>query len=104
MGMNGHTSVAPMRACAPLCFDISMTSAAVLIPRNAASETASGSPTNVTTVRFVSAPGSISRIVIPSTPEIASVMVLILAKSFPSLKLGTHSTSFIYPAWTICNK
>jgi len=54
-------------------------------------------PTNVTTVRLVSFPGSTSNSVIPSTALMASVISLILAKSRPSEKLGTHSTScFIF--------
>src|SRR6266404_295224 len=93
-GMNGQTSVAPMRGCAPLCLRISMSSAAFFIPRQAASITASGLPTNVTTVRFVLAPGSTSSNETPSTDSIASVICRITFWSRPSEKFGTHSMSF----------
>ena len=63
--MIGHTSVAPMRGWVPLCWDISIKSEAFLIPWKAASNTLSGLPTNVTTVLFVSLPGSTSKTVTP---------------------------------------
>ena len=65
-----------------------------LIARNAASTVASGSPTNVTTVRFVLAPGSTSSNETPSTVSIASVICRITFWSPPSEKFGTHSISF----------
>ena len=46
-----------------------MTSFAMAIARNAASLTGSGSPTNVTTVRLVSLPGSTSMRSAPGTPR-----------------------------------
>src|SRR5207237_7572199 len=93
-GMNGQTSVAPMRGCAPLCLRISINSDAFLIARNAASTAASGLPTNVTTVRLVLAPGSTSNSETPSTDSIASVICRITFWSRPSEKFGTHSMSF----------
>src|SRR5215510_1599610 len=92
--MNGQTSVAPIRGWAPFCFRMSINSAAFLIPRNAASTVASGSPTKVTTVRFVLAPGSTSSNETPSTDSIASVICRITLWSRPSEKFGTHSMSF----------
>jgi len=59
----------------------------------AASWTASGLPTNVYTVRLVSAPGSTSSRLAPPTPLMASAMASITARFRPSEKLGTHSTS-----------
>ena len=56
-GISGSTSVAPMRGCAPLCLRMSISSAAFFTPAKAASTTASGEPTNVTTVRLVASPG-----------------------------------------------
>ncbi|MBI3593080.1 MAG: tyrosine-type recombinase/integrase [Nitrospirae bacterium] len=50
MGINGQTSVAPMRGCSPLCLLMSISSPAFFIALNAASITASGFPTKVTTV------------------------------------------------------
>ena len=66
-GTNGHTSVAPMRGCSPVCFDMSISSEAFLIKQNAASPTVSGGPTNVMTVRLVLLPGSTSNSLQPST-------------------------------------
>ena len=68
-----------------------MSSEAFFTARNAAVHTGSGSPTKVTTVRFVAAPGSTSRSFMPSTDSITSVIYLMTAISRPSLKLGTHS-------------
>ena len=93
-GMNGQTSVAPMRGCAPLCLRISINSVAFLIARNAASTAASGLPTNVTTVRFVLAPGSTSNSETPSTDAITSVICRMMFWSRPSEKFGTHSINF----------
>ena len=73
---------------------MSISSEALLIPKNAASKTSNGSPTNVTTVLFVSFPESTSSTLTPSTKLIASTILLILVLSIPSLKLGTHSISF----------
>src|SRR6266496_3293222 len=105
-GMNGHTSVAPIRGCAPLCLRMSINSAAFLIARNAASTVASGSPTKVTTVRFVLAPGSTSSNETPSTDSIASVICRITFWSRPSEKFGTHSMSFFigvsYQGMDVC--
>ena len=56
-GTKGQTSVAPMRGWAPLCLDMSISSAAFLMAWKAASSTASGLPAKVTTVRLVSRPG-----------------------------------------------
>ena len=91
-GTKGQTSVAPMRGCAPACRLMSMTCAARAMARNAASSTAAGLPTKVTTVRWVSTPGSTLSSVTPETASMASVICLILARSRPSEKLGTHST------------
>src|SRR2546421_42756 len=93
-GMNGQTSVAPIRGCAPLCLRMSINSAAFLIPRNAASTAASGFPTKVTTVRFVVAPGSTSSNETPSIDLIAPVICRMILSSRPSEKFGTHSISF----------
>ena len=93
-GTNGHTSVAPMRGCAPVCRRMSMTSAARLMARNAASATAAGEPTKVTTVRLVSAPGSTSSSRTPAVDSITCVIASILSRSRPSEKFGTHSTSW----------
>jgi hypothetical protein len=49
----------------------------------------------VTTVRFVAAPGSTSSSIAPGVSEITPVIVSMTARSRPSLKLGTHSMSFI---------
>src|SRR4029079_14065873 len=73
---------------------MSISSAAFLIPRNAASTVVSGSPTKVTTVRLVLAPGSTSSNDTPSTNSIASVICRITFWSRPSEKFGTHSISF----------
>ena len=51
-GMNGQTSVAPMRGCSPSCAVRSMRSRAVAMPRNAASTASAGGATNVTTMRL----------------------------------------------------
>src|SRR5207248_9501576 len=69
-------------------------SAAFLIARNAASTAESGLPTNVTTVRFVLAPGSTSNSETPSTDAIASVICRMMFWSRPSEKFGTHSINF----------
>src|SRR5271156_20894 len=92
-GMNGTTSVAPMRGCAPECLVRSISSAALPTPRSAASATASGSPAMVTTLRLWSASLSRSSRYTPATWRMASTMASILAASRPSEKLGTHSTS-----------
>ena len=60
------------------------------MPKNAASSTAVGEPTKVTTVRLVSGPGSTSNKVMPPILSMALVITLIFDKSLPSLKLGTH--------------
>ena len=51
-GMKGMTSVAPMRGCPPLCFSMSISSAALAQQANAACLTAWGSPTKVSTIRL----------------------------------------------------
>ena len=51
-GTRGQTSIAPKRGCAPWCLLMSISSAAFRAERTAASMTASGVPTKVTTVRF----------------------------------------------------
>ena len=91
--MNGTTSTAPILACSPECFDISIRSSAMRVPLIAASRTDSGGPTIVTTVRLKSAPISTSSSVIPSTATMASVIARIIDSSRPSEKFGTHSTS-----------
>ncbi len=93
-GTRGQTSSAPMRGWAPWCLDMSMSSAPALAARKAASPTASSVPTNVNTVRFVSAPGSTSSRRTPFTPEIARAIASITDLSRPSEKFGTHSTSW----------
>src|ERR1700689_3279341 len=92
-GMNGTTSVAPMRGCAPECLVRSISSAAFPTPRNAASATASGSPAIVTTLRLWSASLSRSSRYTPGTSRIAAMMASTLAMSRPSEKFGTDSTS-----------
>ena len=56
-----------------------------------ASITLLGSPTKVTTVLFVSKPGSQSRTVTPWIDLIELTILLIFVWSVPSLKFGTHS-------------
>ena len=92
-GTNGQTSVAPMRGCSPWCLDMSMSSPAFLIRRKAASTMVSGGPTKVITVRWVELPGSTSNRRTPSTVSTTAAMASILARSRPSLMLGTHSMS-----------
>ena len=70
-----------------------MVSAAARPARTAASTTASGDPTKVTTVRLVARPGSTSSRVTSSTDSMASVIRRMTAGSRPSEKLGTHSSS-----------
>jgi|GEM_PF-6833789 len=91
IGISGSTSVAPMRGCAPLWRRMSISSAARFTPAKAASTTASGSPTKVTTVRLVASPGSTSSSLTPPEASMAAVICRITALSRPSLKLGTHS-------------
>ena len=93
-GTNGQTSVAPIRGCDPLCLLISISSEAFFIELNAAFLTASGEPIKVTTVRFISKPGSTSSSFTPSTFSISSVICFIISDRCPSEKLGTHSISF----------
>ena len=81
-----------MRGCAPLCLRMSISSAAFFTPAKAASTTASGEPTNVTTVRLVASPGSTSSTLTPPEVSMADTIRSITALSRPSLKLGTHST------------
>ena len=71
---------------------MSISSAALFTPAKAASTTASGEPTNVTTVRLVASPGSTSSSLTPPEDSMADVIWRIIALSRPSLKLGTHST------------
>ena len=87
-GTKGQTSVAPMRGCAPLCLLMSMSSAALRMARKAASATASGEPTKVKTVRLVAAPGSTSRRLAPSTPEISAAMASRIARSLALAEIG----------------
>lgn len=70
---------------------MSISSAARFTPAKAASTTASGSPTKVTTVRLVASPGSTSSSLTPPEASMAAVICRITALSRPSLKLGTHS-------------
>ena len=93
IGINGHTSVAPMRGCSPLCLLISINSPAFLIATKAASITACGVPTKVTTVRLVAFPGSTFNKRTPSTFSISLVIWVMIDKSIPSEKFGTHSMS-----------
>ena len=60
MGMNGTTSTAPILACSPACSLMSINDRAIAVQAMAVSNTASGSPTIVTTVRLKSAPMSMS--------------------------------------------
>ena len=83
-----------MRGWAPAWEAMSSTRAAVLTAWKAASTTAAGLPTKVTTVRLVSAPGSTSSRRTPATASMASVIWRIFARSRPSEKLGTHSTTW----------
>lgn len=71
---------------------MSISSAAFFTPAKAASTTASGEPTNVTTVRLVASPGSTSSTLTPPEVSMADTIRSITALSRPSLKLGTHST------------
>src|SRR5882724_11429885 len=91
MGINGSTSVAPTRGCAPLCLVRSISSMALPVPRSAASATASGSPARVTTERLWSASISRSSTYTPGTLLIAATIASIFAASRPSEKFGTHS-------------
>src|SRR6202142_3407589 len=93
IGMNGTTSVAPIRGCAPECLVRSINSAAFPTPRRAASATASGSPAMVTTLRLWSASLSRSSRYTPGTSRIAAMMASTFAMSRPSEKFGTDSTS-----------
>ena len=81
----------PVRGCSPLCWDISINSAAFLINKNAASATNSGAPAKVITVLLVDAPGSTSKSITPFTVSTTPAMALILAISLPSDILGIHS-------------
>ena len=58
MGMNGTTSAAPMRGCAPWCVVRSISATAFSTERKAASATAAGGPTKVRTERLWSASDS----------------------------------------------
>src|SRR5437660_1133050 len=103
IGINGSTSVAPTRGCAPVCFVRSINSMALPVHSNAASATASGSPARVTTERLWSASISRSSTYTPGTLLIAATMASTLAASRPSEQLGTHSISrflfsVLYPA------
>ena len=91
-GINGSTSVAPIRGCAPWCCRMSINSPAFLTALKAASTTASGSPTKVITVRLVASPGSTLSNVTPGVPDISAAICLMISALRPSLKLGTHST------------
>src|ERR1035438_454062 len=92
IGMNGITSAAPSRGCAPVCLVRSISSAALPTPRIAASATFTGSPTSVMTQRLWSA--SISRSSrYKQSIFMASIMASTRDLSRPSEKLGTHSTS-----------
>src|SRR5882757_6523641 len=91
MGINGSTSVAPTRGCAPLCFVRSISSTALPVPRSAASATASGSPASVSTERLWSASISRSSTYTPGTLLIAATIASTFAASRPSEKFGTHS-------------
>ena len=93
-GTKGHTSSAPMRGCAPWCFRMSMRALATRAAASAPSTTAAGSPTKVTTVRFVDAPGSTSSSEQPGVARIASAIASMTARSRPSEKFGTHSMIF----------
>src|SRR6202041_3575300 len=93
MGINGTTSAEPIRGCAPECMVRSISSAAFPTPRRAASATASGSPAMVTTLRLWSASLSRSSRYTPGTSRIAAMMGSTLARSRPSEKFGTDSTS-----------
>ncbi len=73
---------------------MSINSAAFFTARKAASQTSSGVPTIVTTVRLVALPGSTSIKRTPSTASISFVICLMIFISFPSEKLGTHSINF----------
>ena len=74
---------------------MSIRSQAALIASNAAIDIDLGSPTMVITVLFVSIPESTSRRATPSILLILLEISSITDLSLPSLKLGTHSTSFI---------
>ena len=93
MGISGQTSVAPMRGCSPLCLLMSINSPAFLMALKAASITLAGSPTMVTTVRLVALPGSTFNKRTPSTDSISLVICLMMLRSLPSEKFGTHSIS-----------
>lgn len=70
-GTKGTTSAAPMRGCWPRCSSMSMSCAALAMPRKAASSTASGSPTMVTTERLWSASECTSSTLTPGTAAMA---------------------------------
>src|SRR5580765_3996292 len=90
-GMNGITSVAPMRGCTPLCCVRSMSSAALPAARMAASATASGLPTSVITERLWSASLVRSITQTSGTALMASTSASTFVRSRPSEKFGTHS-------------
>ena len=90
-GINGSTSVAPMRGWAPWCCLMSISSPAFLTDLNAASTTASGGPTKVITVRLVASPESTLSKATSGVPDISAAIWLITSALRPSLKLGTHS-------------
>src|SRR5215212_852925 len=70
-----------------------MRAAASRTARNAASATGAGGPTKVKTVRWWSASECVSSKRTSATPRTASSSAAMVARSRPSLKLGTHSTS-----------
>ena len=91
IGTNGHTSVAPILGCSPLCSLISINFCAFLINRNAASTTSFGSPTNVITVLLVAFPGSTLSSLTPLTVSTTFAISFIFFISIPSEIFGTHS-------------
>ena len=94
IGTNGTTSVAPMRGCSPSCWLRSINSAALVMPRYAASSTASGVPTKVRTVRLWSTSECRSKTRTPLTLATAAMIVSITSGRRASEKFGMHSTIF----------
>ena len=90
-GMNGTTSVAPMRGWAPWCFVRSIRFSASRAPATAPSTTSRCEPASVMTVRLWSRSLSTSSSVAPFEAN-ALATASIVAGSRPSLMLGTHSS------------
>ena len=94
-GMNGQTSVAPMRGCSPLCAVRSIRSRAFAMPLKAACTACSRGAAKVTTVRLCDGSDETSSIATPGTAAMASRIAVMTSGRRPSEKFGTHSISFM---------